>query len=105
MDEAQTLAVEVEFAGIQSKIVRTSYAHGGATALVLVDAADDSPVITASINVAGVSEALPEDHLALKTYSEGEGLLEALEAAGVVEDTAKCLQTGFVSAPIVRLLL
>lgn len=105
MSEEKTLAVEVEFAGIPSKIVRTSYAHGGATAVLLVDAADESPVITASINVAGVSESLPEDHLVLKTYSEGEGLLEALEAAAIVQDTGKRVQTGFVTAPIVRLLV
>ena len=105
MSEERALPVRVQFAGIRSRVIQISYVHSDTTALLLLDAADDSLVITASINVAGVSETLPEDQLVLKTYSEGEGLLEALEEAGVVEDTGKRVATVFVTAPIVRLLL
>ncbi|MDN5697737.1 MAG: hypothetical protein L0G70_07150 [Rubrobacter sp.] len=103
MSEERVLPVRVKFAGIGSRVIHTSYVHSNTTALLLVDAADDSLVITASINVAGVSESLPEDQLVLKTYSEGEGLLEALGEAGVVEDTGERVASGFVECPIVRL--
>lgn len=70
-----------------------------------MDAADDSPVITASINVAGVSESLSEDQFVLKTYSQGEGLLEALEEAAIVEDTGRRVASRFIECPIVRLTI
>lgn len=104
MSEEKVLPVEVEFAGIRSRLIQTSYAHAVALALLLVDAYDGSPVITASVNIAGVSETLPGGQFALKEYSEGEGLLAALEDAGIVEDTGRSVATGFVQCPIVRLL-
>lgn len=59
---------------------------------------------TASANVPGVSESLPEGAAALKTYAENEGILEVLEAAGIVEDTGERIHSRYVEFPIVRLL-
>jgi hypothetical protein len=99
----ETQDVQVTFTGIRSNIVKTTYPAGGATALLLIDDSDGSPVITASINVAGVSEKLPKDTLVLKTYSEHQGLLPLLEDEGVVEHTGQSVPTGYELSPIVRL--
>lgn len=85
-------------------MVKTTYPVGGATALLLNDAQDGSPVPTATVNVPGTSEVLPEDTVILKNYSENEGLLETLMEAGMIEDTGSRVPTGFVGSPIVRLL-
>lgn len=105
MSQEQTLPVEVEFAGLRCQIIKTTYAYADATAVLLVDAADGSPVTTASVNVAGVSEHLnSQKQFVLKSYSENEGLLEALQDTGVVEDTGRRVQTDFVECPVVRLI-
>ena len=59
---------------------------------------DHEPWATVSVNVDGVS--LPSDEFVFKTYSENEGLLEAMLAAGFVELTRKSAGVG----PICRLL-
>lgn len=104
MSEQRVLPVQVEFCGIRCSVVRTTYLNNDSPALLLTDAEDGSPVTTATANVPGVSDFLPEGITALKTYAENEGLLEALEAAGVVEDTGERVHSRFVEFPIVRLL-
>ncbi len=42
------------------------------------------------------------DEVAIKTYSEGEGMLEALLEAGVVEDTGRKAWAGRMQVPICR---
>lgn len=42
---------------------------------------------------------------AIKDYSENEGMLASLIAAGIVEETGKTTRSGFVDIPIVRFTL
>lgn len=104
MEASHTQPLEVTFAGIRSNVVKTTYPAGDATALLLIDADDGSPVTTASINVAGTSEDLLKDKIVLKTYSENEGLLALLEDEGIVEHTGRSMQTGYETSPVVRLI-
>lgn len=103
MDTESQLPAEVTFAGYRCRVVKTSYAHGGALALQLVDADDGAPVAMATVNLAGFSEYL-EGEVLVKDYSECEGMLAALEDAGVVY-TGRRLRTGFVEIPVARLLI
>jgi hypothetical protein len=41
----------------------------------------------------------------IKDYSENEGMLEALEEAGIVKFAYKDVQVGFVTIPICKLLI
>ena len=86
-DEKVILTVEI-----------TEYEHGDGLAVQLFDALDHEYWATVSLNLPEVS--LPSDEFVFKTYSENEGLLEAMLAAGFVELTGKSADVG----PICRLL-
>lgn len=104
MDEPRKLPGTVEFAGYTCNAYLTRYSHGGAQAVFLTDTRDGGPVATATVNVPGVGENLPEGHALLKDYAENEGMLAALQAAGLVADTGRRVPTGYVQVPVVRLL-
>lgn len=86
-DHKVTLRVEID-----------QYQHGGSLAVQLFTVVDHEPWTTVSINLRDVS--LPSDEFVFKTYSENEGLLEAMLAARFVELTGKSIDIG----PICRLL-
>ena len=68
------------------KPVITKY-HDGRTALQIVDANDGSTIATASVNMKGHLPPINDGAIYLKTWSENEGLAEALEEAGIVKFT------------------
>ncbi len=63
--------------------------------------AADGPMGTASINPAGL---LPEGFIAIKDYRENAGVLAALVAAGIVEDTGDFAPVGHEVAHLCRIL-
>lgn len=83
-------------------IAKTAEYHDGATALLLVDEEDGSPVATASVYLAPEtigrddvpSDGIHRDQCYIKTWSENEGLLEALEEAGIVKKTGITVAVG-----------
>jgi hypothetical protein len=77
------------------------YRSGGGP-LGLLDAEDGCPVATATISP---TSPLPEGHVAVKNWSENAGMLEALIAAGIVEDTGRRIPCGYTSAALCRLLV
>lgn len=81
-------------------VVKNQYVNGG-TALQLVDADDGSPIATASVWIPG----LQGDEIAIKDYSENEGMLAALVASGIVTDPHRFEPSGFVTIPVCRLLI
>jgi hypothetical protein len=79
------------------------YMHGGGLVVDLVSEDDGEPYTTVSVNL-GVS-GLADDEFVFKTYSENEGLLEKMLAAGIVEDTGRTAEAGMAGPqPICRLL-
>jgi hypothetical protein len=77
-------------------VLTDHYLHGGRLAVQLL-CEDGEPFATVSVNVDGVR--LATDEFVFKTYSENEGLLEVMLAAGFVELTGQCAEIG----PICRL--
>ena len=63
---------------------------------------DGSPYATATVNIA--DQALEQDHVFIKDYSENEGMLDALVAAKVVRDTGIRARAGFTQVPEAILL-
>jgi hypothetical protein len=95
----------VHFAGLECDVYKTVYPHGGATALFLDDATDRSPVATATVNVPEANHLLDDQTILVKDYSEGEGMMDALESAGIVRDTGERFPIGFTEAKVARLLV
>jgi hypothetical protein len=73
----------VHFCGFECTVEISRYAKGG-TAIQLYDAEDRMPVATATICVPGLTFP-SERHVVIKNYSENEGVLEALEEAGILK--------------------
>jgi hypothetical protein len=84
----------VEFAGFTCHVMLETYARGG-TCIRLVDTSDQGPVATASSWIPG----LQPDEVAIKDYSENQGMLDTLVFAGIVNPPHRMLD-GF---PICRL--
>lgn len=94
--EAQTLVVNET-----TCIVEIGKYANGQPRLQLYDAEDYSPYMTASC---AIPDALQLGEIAIKNYSENEGIWDILLDAGIIEDTGKRIRQGFVVIYIGRLL-
>jgi hypothetical protein len=79
-------------------IKRGTYSNGG-TSLSLIDAVDHCPFANCTINMVG----LEHDELAIKNYSENEGMLDFLLKEGIVERPHRYESSGYVLVPICKL--
>jgi hypothetical protein len=86
------------FGGEQITLHESSYADG--TPAILATDASGAPYATLSVNT---GRPLAPRHLAIKTWSENEGLAEAARTSGLFEETAMTIPTGFVQAPVWRI--
>lgn len=102
MSEAyEKMNVTVNFQGQEYELRKTRYAEGGATALVLWDTREDDIAAVATVNVP--EYVLRPNEVLIKDYSESEGMLRALEDAGVVKATGITARSGFVEIPVAEL--
>lgn len=81
--------------------VRKRRYDNGRPALQLIDAEDGSPIATATVNLPDV--ALGRNQVAIKDWSENEGMLEALIAAGVVKLTGEKARSRYGELPVCEL--
>ena len=79
--------------------------HGN-TALSLYDADDGMAISCVSVNLVPVERELLEDRalVYIKDYSENEGTLDSLIAEGIVERTGRTRRSGYIEAPLVRII-
>ena len=98
MQEANTLSLAVGQSTYTLVVLEDRYAHGGSLAVELFDESNWESFATVSINVP--ETRLGDDEFVFKTYSENEGFLEQMLAAGFVEMTGRSADIG----PICRLL-
>lgn len=92
----------VHFNGEILTVNKKSY-NNGRIALQLTDE-EGLPYMKATINMPTV-DLSADDHTIIKNYAENEGILEALIIEGIVEPTGKRIQSGFVQADIVKVLI
>jgi len=78
-----------------------SYVRGGTPTIELYDAASGEPVAVASMSVPG----LGKNEVAVKNYSENEGMLKCLLIAGIVSEPHRHVQSGYVVVPVCKLLV
>ena len=89
----------VEFAGFKCEVMIQKYGTGN-PAVRLLDIEDGMPIATASVNIDG----LDLDEVAIKDYSENEGMYDALLKAGVITPKHRNLSTGYVTVPVCKLI-
>ncbi len=91
----------VTFLNTRCRLQFSRYANGR----LAIQLHDDrgEPFATATINVPTMP--LAEDQVLIKDYGENEGLLMALEEAGVVRTTGVRCRLGYVQADVCHLLI
>ena len=65
----------------------------------LIDARDHCPYMSVTVNI----EGLDENEVAIKNYSENEGILDVLVDEGIVKPPHRHVKSGFVLIPICEL--
>ena len=75
---------------------------GGQNRIDLIDSEDGFPVAVASVSI---KEDLMEDEVAIKDYSENEGVLDFLIEEGIVSGPIRYFQSGYVKIPICNLII
>ena len=65
---------------------------------------DGSPVAVASVNLEGIAK-VNKGEIAIKDYSENEGMLKTMMDAGIVSKPLRYAKSGFVTIPICKLLI
>lgn len=69
----------------------------------LLDEEDAGCVAIATINMPEVN--VKSDEVIIKDYSENDGMLDILVEAGVVSEPLRFVASGFISAPVCKLLV
>ena len=83
--------------------VQLSEHVGGHNALILRDINTDEVIIIASVNLKEMPMNI--DEVAIKDYSENQGVLKALRKAGIVGKPVKWVRSGFVRIAICKILI
>ena len=78
---------------------RSMYKQGNQIALQLIEE-DGMPFATCTINLPG---QLEDDEVAIKSYSENEGMLEFLLQNELVEEPHRYIFSGYTKVPVCRL--
>lgn len=97
--------VRVTFRGWTCRVEKQQYRQGGVDriGLLLKDTRDGEPVAVATVNVPELPLASGE--VIVKDYSENEGMLDALVAAGVVSAPSRAVQLRYVTVYICTCLI
>lgn len=93
--------MKVMFRGEECRVVVTKYAKPHNIALILVDKTG-APFAKASVNP---DYFLGEGMVAVKSYSENQGILEALVSAGIVAKTGDTIPMNYAEFHLCRLLI
>lgn len=77
------------------------YLDNGNLALMMVDAEDEEPVCVATVNP---GEKIADNYIAVKDYSENEGMADFLKKIGIIHpDPLKLIPSGWVAIPVYEL--
>ena len=81
--------------------IRARKYNNGNLAIELLEAETGDHFTTCTVNVGKIDDSL--NAVAVKDYSENEGMLDFLKENGLVGDTLYTVQSGFVIVPVVKL--
>lgn len=94
--------MKIHFLNEDCTLAKGRYAATNGVSLQLM-CEDGSLMAVATICLSGVT--LEEGEVIVKDYSENSGMLDALVKAGVVVDTGRRVASGFINAPVCKLLI
>jgi hypothetical protein len=93
----------MEYPGLYGKYtidIKMSRYSNGQHRMEFIDSEDGLPVLVAS---SSIDESLESDQIAIKDYSENEGVLKFLMEKGIVSSPLKYFNSGFVRIPLCKL--
>jgi hypothetical protein len=96
-------ARQVVFRGWACRIERGTYGATQRIALQLTDRTNGEPVAVATVHMPDLS--LAPDEVVIKDYSENEGMLDALVAAGVISPPLRTIPLQYVTLYVCRCLI
>lgn len=104
MDQQRADATWSALATIRDEkvVLRKGRYSNGRVAIQAV-CADGEPYCTVTVNLP--DEPLADDEVFVKDYSENEGVLDAMEAAGVLRRTGRAVESGYAIIPVAKLLV
>lgn len=82
--------------------IKMSKYKNGQNRMDFIDSEDGFPVLVASV---AVEQNLEQDEIAIKNYSENEGVLDFLINEGIVTSFCRNISSGFVKIPVYKLKL
>ena len=95
---------KVNYKGYDCIVRKESYAQNGSIALILLDETDHTPVATASVCLTNIP--LREGHVAIKNWSENQGILDILQKANIISNTIVTVPVSqFTNAQICECLI
>ena len=89
----------MELHGVELVVQFDEYTNNK-TAITLYEKETGEPFAVATVNIPG----LEEGEVAIKDYSENEGVLKMLFMAGYISEPLRLEESGFVRIPICKLL-
>lgn len=96
---------EIEFKGHKYKLDFGRYKNDRlAITLIDVETGDDDITVTVNLPDENIDPKNIDQEIAIKDYSENEGILKVLKDAEIVSDVVRWADSGYVKIPIVYLL-
>jgi len=94
------MILETKYLPKQDYTIKKDTYRTGGMALLIMDGYTEA--MRVSVNIEGFR--CPEGHIVVKDYSENEGILDALIAAGVLCRTDTSVRSGFVNCEVCKVL-
>lgn len=88
---------KTKFTTYKCKVSYSKYIRNQRISITLVDYDDDYPIAVATVNI---PEDLDYNEVAIKNWSENEGILKTLINAGIIDNPHRQVDVGFVKADI-----
>lgn len=96
------MTVWVYWGEYNGMLMKGRYGNGRIALFVAEPGYPDSEMIgVATVNLPDIE--LADDEVAIKTYSENEGVEKALEPTGILKEKVREVQTGYVTVPIYKI--
>lgn len=79
------------------------YRNNNRISIQLIEEKTGEPIATASVNLPSIN-GIMDNHIAIKDYSENEGMVEALKKAGIIGKSVAFVEQSHVTIGVYELL-